>query len=188
MAGDLLIVGQEYVNHDALQEAGAVEFISIKTGKSLRTLRSPNSMQGGHFGATLATVGNRLFIGAWGENRVYEFALPKVTLVQEFTPTGAIGANPLFGVALAAEGNRLSVGASGDNGQRGAVFMFDLNTGLQTSKMVSSFPAVNASFGSSVAMSGGLVLARGSWLLFQHGSRGTDGWDDRANHSVHFSR
>lgn len=162
IAGDLLIIGQQGIAQDTLQSAGAVEFVSIKTGKSLRTLRSPNAAANGFFGASLAVSGNRLFVGAWGENRVYEFSLPRGTLVQPFIPLGALGATPRFGVALAVEGNRLAVGASGDNSDRGAVFMFDIRSGLQTTKMVSSFPSVNASFGNAVAMSGGLVLVGAS--------------------------
>jgi len=49
-------------------DAGIAHLFDTRTGKVLRTFKSPNPDRGGMFGCALAAVGNRLLIGAYQEN------------------------------------------------------------------------------------------------------------------------
>ena len=63
-----------------------------------------------------------------------------------------------FGTSVAISGNLLAVGAPGYQGDRGAVFVFDLNTGKQRLRIVND-PFLPKDLGRSVAIAGNRLFA-----------------------------
>ncbi len=117
------------------------------------------------FGTAVATLGNRIAIGArndqaagFAAGAAYVFHLAGGTWVQEAKLISAdIHDFDIFGVSVAMGGRQIAVGALGaqtDGVRVGAVYVFELDNGnwVQQAKLVASDPNDLDFFGSSVAM------------------------------------
>jgi len=137
--GNNILIGAPGDNTNAPSPGAAYLFDSV-TGNLLRTFYSPTPDPGSGFGSSAVAVGDRILIGANGEDRggissgaAYLFDSVTGNLVQTFqNPTPE--QNDLFGAKVALVGNHVLIGAPYDNGGGnsapvGAVYLFDSTTG-----------------------------------------------------------
>jgi outer membrane protein assembly factor BamB len=105
---------------------GAVYLFDASTGKLLQTLKSPAEAPGNRFGRSLATLGNKVIVGAGSDDTraenagaVYVFAATTGEHLQSiYKPNPAAGDH--FGISVAALGNDILVSALGG----GAAYLF----------------------------------------------------------------
>ena len=161
----------EYKAGDAISGGGVVQVFNAATGSWVRRLSLPTvSVNAYGFGESLAISGDLALIGArGGDNRngaAHVFNLTSGALVRTLVPNDAV-TNNHFGFSVAISGNTLIVGARGQtvfpgiDGVQGAVYLFDLATGLQLAKLQAADGGLGDLFGYSVAVEGG-ILAIGS--------------------------
>ena len=161
----------EYKAGDAISGGGVVQVFNAATGSWVRRLSLPTvSVNAYGFGESLAISGDLALIGArGGDNRngaAHVFNLTSGALVRTLVPIDGV-TNNHFGSSVAISGNTLIVGARGQtvfpgiDGVQGAVYLFDLATGLQLAKLQAADGGLGDLFGSSVAVEGG-ILAIGS--------------------------
>ncbi len=143
-------------------------------------LHAADGLADAQFGTAVATLGNRIVVGAPYDNAAgyaagaaYVFRRAGATWVQEAKLISSdIHAFDIFGVSVAMGGRLMAVGALGaqTNGVRvGAVYVFALENGnwVQQAKLVTNDPNELDFFGSSVA-----VTRDGSRIIA--GARGKD--------------
>ncbi len=140
------------------------------TWTRVTTLRSPNAVHGGEFGATLAVVGARLYVGAPGEptgGAVYPFTLDSTGAATPGSPIAPAAQSGMrFGASLAACGTRVLVGApycnTADVTNLGAIFLFDV-ADIDAPVLLGSTGGMiqlnNVRFGHDVALSDTLIVA-----------------------------
>jgi len=161
----------EYKAGDAISGGGVVQVFNAATGAWVRRLSLPTvSVNAYGFGESLAISGDLALIGARGgdsqNGAAHLFNLATGALVRTLVPNDAV-TNNHFGFSTAISGNTLIVGARGRtvdpgiDGVQGAVYLFDLATGLQLAKLQAADGGLGDLFGSSVAVEGG-ILAIGS--------------------------
>jgi hypothetical protein len=140
------------------------------TGALLYTLSSPNPSSTGQFGMSVAMSGDLLVVGAPG-NKIGTGSFSSGAVYVYRASTGALLRtipNPMpvtsddFGEAVAIDGNTIVVGSpfydrlSSTTG--GRAFVFNASTGGLISTLFNPTPAYADQFGSSVAVSGGVVV------------------------------
>jgi len=119
------------------------------------------------FGCSLATVGDRLLVGAVGDNQhgadagvVYLFDASTGQKLRAFwNPSPAAG--DVFGRSIAGVGDRVLVGSFMDDTgaeNAGVVYLFDVATGNLVQTFLNPTPAIDEYFGWSVAAVGDYVL------------------------------
>jgi hypothetical protein len=176
VGGDVIAVGANHADLPGNSEAGAV-YIFLRTGttwaQTQRLSPSLDVLLGDHFGDSLASSGNKLVIGASGDDTpfteagaVYVFVdagTASFALQQKLTiPGGANGDN--FGFSVAIEGNTLVGGALQYTpivGQPafGAAYVYEYNgsTWVSQGRLTASDGATVDRFGYSVAVSNNIV-------------------------------
>lgn len=113
----VLAVGYPTEPDQAARPAGLVDLYDTTTGAYLRTINAPANAVGMSFGASLAITGNRIVIGAPGNNTGYP-AMPGKVFVFDLT-SGAmlkelkLGKTMAFGASIAANESWIAVGAPG---------------------------------------------------------------------------
>jgi hypothetical protein len=176
IGGDVIAVGANHADLPGNSEAGAV-YVFLRTGtvwaQTQRLSPSLDVLLGDHFGDSLAMSGNKVIIGASGDDTpqtsagaVYVFietGTATYTLQQKLTiPDGTNGDQ--FGFSVACEGNTLVGGATEDTpivGQPayGAAYVFEFNgsTWQSQGKLVASDGSSVDRFGYSVAVSNNVI-------------------------------
>ena len=176
ITGDLILAGANHADLPSNSEAGAA-YVFLRTGtawaQTQRLSPSLDVLLGDHFGDSLAISGNRVVIGASGDDTpqtgagaVYVFAAVSASsygLEQKlFIADGSNGDQ--FGFSVAIDGTTLVGGATEDStvvGQPayGAAYVFTFNgaTWSQQQKLIASDGASVDRFGYSVAVSGDTV-------------------------------
>jgi len=172
--GNRLVVGASCQDSPAT-DAGKV-YIYEWNGSvyvEVAQLTASDAQASSYFGISVAIGGNRLVVGATGEDTagvsagkvyIYDWDTNTSTYVEvtQLTATDA-GAYDWFGssVALSSDGNRLVVGACGEDTagvKAGKVYIYDWDTNTSTYVEVTQLTASDAGvwgyFGSSVALSG----------------------------------
>lgn len=163
--------GAEYKAGDAISGGGVVQVFNAATGAWVRRLSLPLvTVNAYNFGQSVAISGDLALIGARGgdsqNGAAHLFNLATGALVRKLVPNDA-ATNNHFGFSTAISGNTLIVGARGQevfpgvDGVQGAVYLFDLATGLQLAKLQAADGGLGDLFGYSVAVEGG-ILAIGS--------------------------
>lgn len=157
---------------------GSAFLFDPPTGELLRTLTSPAPVANDYFGWTLAAVGNKILIGAYGDDTgadsagaAYLFDQTGALLQSYFNPTPA--ADDRFGFSVAALGENVLIGAPRDDtgaADAGAAYLFDGATGDLLQTFANPTPDAGDQFGWSVARVGDKALigsyASGSAYLF----------------------
>ncbi|MEZ6073098.1 MAG: PEP-CTERM sorting domain-containing protein [Pirellulales bacterium] len=147
--------------------AGAAHLFDADTGELLHTFYDPTPTQSGSFGHSVAIEGDRLLIGALGNDTIltnagqaYLFDALTGDLIHTFnapTPTFA----GLFGSSVDLDGGRALIGAQGENSQGeqiGQTYLFDVATGGLLKTFDDPTPTESDAFGVSVALDGSHVL------------------------------
>ena len=148
---------------------GFVCLLDASHAGPVHRFQHPNPHPGDGFGGSIATLDNRVFIGAHLDDTaatdagaVYAFQLDGSNWKLgpgffKHTPR----ANDYFGCSLAVVGDNLLVGARGDDAHgtdAGAVYLFDTSTGRKLRTFVNPSPVAGDVFGRSIAALGGRVL------------------------------
>ncbi len=176
--GNRVVVGA-YIEDDAGGTGSGKAYIfDATTGSLLHTLHNPNAYgtsDTDYFGYSVAISGNRVVVGAYGEDdaggtysgKVYIFDVNTGGLLTTLSNPNAYGTSTsdIFGISVAINGNRVAVGASYEDDaggtQSGKAYIFDATTGslLRTLNNPNAYStSANDNFGFSVAISGNRVV------------------------------
>lgn len=149
--------------------AGAVYVFNLASGVLARKLFAPTADAAAfdQFGVAVAVAGNLVAVGASSgnvggsdEGAVYLFNLSTGALLQTIIDPAGV-TNDKFGDALAMAGDLLVIGKPGHDSpgllNSGAIFIYNLATGVLTGPILASGLESFAEFGSSVAIEGGLI-------------------------------
>ena len=140
---------------EELTSAGPVQQQTINT-RSLESILT-NGITNDDFGASVATVGNKVFVGARAIQRVYEYSKTGGTysLINEITPDPA---TINFGSSLSVSGNWMAVSAVRTAAQGGGrVFMYKKQGNEWVQKSILTGPPGNDNFGGAVLKGNTLV-------------------------------
>lgn len=159
---DLAVVGAPYFG----EGAGAAHVFDATTGQHALELTTADRASGDYFGHPVAIEGDRILVGATGDDdvgtnagAVYVFDLAGQELFKLTASDGWPWAG--FGAGLAFHGDRAVIGATGHHPQSprpGAAYVFDLGTGLELFQLQASDAVDSDSFGASVAVHGTLAV------------------------------
>lgn len=161
-----IVVGAPWDDTGA-REAGSAYIYDAATGNLLRTLNNPTPAEPDGFGYSVGVSGSTLVVGALydstgarGAGSAYIFDAATGSLLRTFNnPTPALYDN--FGSSVAVSGSTVVVGAPGDDTgatDSGAAYIHDAGTGNLLWSLNHPTPAASDGFGSSVAVSGSMVL------------------------------
>jgi hypothetical protein len=161
--GSAVTISDTMVGIGAPQANSAYIFdVSGKSPLLLHTL-APGQTS---FGSSVSLEGTRLLVGAYSTNKAYVFELssgtPTVPAQTLLNPTPE--ANDYFGTAVAQSADRVAIGAPYDNtgaADAGSVYLYDVTSATPTVPTLTlnhPGPALDYQFGSSVAVSGALVV------------------------------
>jgi len=162
--GDTIVVGAA-MNDDPVagQDAGAA-YVFRFNGTSWveeAKLMASDAAANGRFGLKVAVSGDRVAVGATGQNTnagaAYVFARGAGgwTEQQILTPTG-LSSSAYFGSAVALEGGLLAVGAeSQDGGGQVLVYRYDGASWAEEDRFTGSGQPTDRRFGHSLALDGG---------------------------------
>ena len=144
-------------------DTGAVYVYDVTTGQQLMELTASDAAQGDYFGGSVAISGDRLIVGAPGED-YYAMSSGSAYLFdlvtgQELFKLGASdpGQSDSFGLDVDIAGDLAIAGAQGesDGGDlAGAAYVFDLLTGRQVFKLTASDADPLDFMGGAVGLSG----------------------------------
>ncbi len=129
------------------------------------------------FGNSAAMDGNFTIVGARHDSdngfkagAAYVYNTMSGAQLYKLTPSDA-NPNDMFGSDVAVSGNYAVVGAigkedvaTGTTNNYGAAYVFDLTTGAQVAKLVSSVELKMGSMGSGIAVDGNNVVVSGKWF------------------------
>ncbi len=146
---------------------GAASVFESAGGRFVHTFHAPSGSEGAAFGASVAIAGSVVAVGAPGDDElgpdagaVHLFDLSTGRAIRKLLASnGAAGDG--FGSALAIDGGILAVGARYRDGaapNAGAVYLFDLVSGVEHSMLEPAGLAANDSFGCALAMDGGTLV------------------------------
>jgi len=170
VSGDIVIVGSPGEAAGGFARAGHA-YVFSNTGSLDANLASPNSQNGGFFGASVAVSGKSVVVGAFGE-AVGGFA--RAGHAYTFSNTGSLIAtltspipqtDGLFGNSVAVMGVSVLAGAPQETARGvdfgGQAYIFS-NRGPFVATLTSPNSRVGGFFGGSVAVSGNSVVAGAS--------------------------
>jgi len=163
---DLIAIGSPLVDGDQIN-SGAAFLFSISTGDLLMEFRPEIDMQSGYFGSSVALKNGILGVGAIKENGnanssgsayLYDTATGEM-IYRLIASDGTI--HDSFGSAIAINDKIIVVGASDAAGDvwsnSGAIYMYDLETGIEIAKIAASDGHGHDSFGSKIAIDKNLI-------------------------------
>jgi len=156
--------------HDDLR-AGSVYLYDASTGQQIAKLIAEDAAAEDEFGTSLALADGIIAIGArWDDDNgnatgsAYLFDADPLSpsFGEQLAKLNADDANAgdLFGTSIAIENGIVAIGAQwdDDNGfNSGSVYLFDASTGMQLNKIIPEDGQESAFFGSSIAISDGIV-------------------------------
>ena len=175
ISGTRVVVGT-YFDDTGASDSGSAYVYDLGSGTPtvpVATLNNPIPSASGYFGSAVAISGTRVVVGAYSDDTgangagsayVYDMSsgTPTVPVTTLNNPVPAAG--DFFGWSVAISGTQVVVGAIGDDTgatNAGSAYVYDLSGGAPTAP-VATFnnpgPAVNDSFGRSVATSGTQVV------------------------------
>ncbi|MDG2304080.1 MAG: hypothetical protein P8R42_05385 [Candidatus Binatia bacterium] len=160
-SGDTLLLGGPAAMMDGVAHAGAAFAFDANTGALKRRLLEPAAGEGSSFGASLATDGKFVVIGAPNANhragRAYVLDLASGKVVAALHDTANLEDGAMFGYSLALTDDGIIVGAPHDTVKgipgAGAVYYFDRATRKFVARLAVR-PVGGADFGIDVAGAG----------------------------------
>lgn len=166
--GNIAIVGAQTDDDDTFGEsAGSAYLFDVATGSQLFKLLPNDGQTMDFFGGSVAISGNTAVVGssfdddndpASGSAYVFEVSTGQ-QLFKLLPDDGSM--NDIFGSAVAIHGNIVAVGAPRNSALgsfSGAVYLFDSTTGAQLHKLVPDDGQAFDRFGSSVSISGNIII------------------------------
>jgi hypothetical protein len=131
--------------------SGAAYLFDARDGKLVRTFTSPNPVEVGGFGYSVAISGDHVLIGRTGNGHdVYLFD-KSGNLLQTFSsPNPPKNESDSFGNYVSISGNHALIGAPVDDTiarHRGAAYLFDISTGNQVQRFLNPMFETSWSFG-----------------------------------------
>ena len=162
ISGTTAVVGA-YGDNTSVNGAGSAYIFDTTTGQQLRKITLPDANQDARFGYAVAITGTTAIIGAPGgigeEIRSGAAYVYDTTTGQQLAKLTASDGElfDLFGSSVAISGSMAIVGApvTNDAGtESGSAYVFDITTGQQLFKLVSSDLSAFDRFARSVAISG----------------------------------
>jgi drug/metabolite transporter superfamily protein YnfA len=163
VSGNTVVVGAR----GDYEAAGSAYVFDATTGALLRTLSNPTPAAVDYFGCSVAVSGNTVVVGACGDDggargagSAYVFDATTGVLLQTLSNPAPAEAD-CFGYSVAMSGNIVVVGAPTDStatGRAGDAYVFDAATGALLWTPSSPTPTAYDHFGSSVAVSGNIVV------------------------------
>ncbi len=175
ISGARVVIGARYDDTGA-DDAGSSYVYDLNSATPtvpVATLLNPSPMAGDHFGNSVAISGTRVVIGAndddtgaedAGSAYVYDLATWHPTIPTATLNHPGLELGNLFGYAVAISGTRVVVGALADNTggiNAGSAYVYDLSGAtptVPTLTLHNPTPAFQDNFGTSVAISGTLVV------------------------------
>ena len=164
----VIMVGAPESTIDGVPDAGAVYLFGLD-GTTINTLQEFPARAGARFGASVAVVGDAIFVGVpgapagtvAGAGVVREFDAATESPRTSFSaPISATGAE--FGAVVGAGGEDLFVAAPGDSALgpdgSGTVYLFDPSTTAFRASLRAPTPAPSLDFGRAVVTLGGNLL------------------------------
>jgi len=218
LSGDWLAVGAPEEGSSGAKSGAVFLFQRGESGWFFtQRIVAPDAVALQKFGESVALRGDRLVVGAPGDDQASTPGLGSVYVFQraggswihqaKIEPS-APQAGAWFGKALAVDGDRLAVGAPGQTVNRllsaGAVWVYDFDgtAWQEEQQLTSGSPGAAALFGSSVALESDVMVvgapgASGSASVWQESptgwtqtaslTRATVGSDERFGHAVALS-
>lgn len=163
--GDIVAVGAQN-DDDQGEDSGAVYLFDTQSGNRIKKVVPDDGETIDRFGHTVALSSEFLIVGALNDSDQGEFAgsvyiydLATRELVTKIYADDAAPSDS-FGSALAVFDQTLAVGSErdDDNGiNSGSVYLFNLNTMLQTHKLVPDDDITGDGFGEVVSITDGLI-------------------------------
>lgn len=162
MSGTIAVIGAPlYDNNNGNgADAGAAYIFDTSTGEQLFKLLPSDGRPFDNFGSSVAISGTTAIIGAPGDDEgrgsFYTFNTVTGEQMLKITPNDR-ALFDRFGTSLAVSGTTVIVGSPRDDdvvSGSGSVYLFNMITGLQLSKLHASDPGLNDEFGNAVAISG----------------------------------
>ena len=160
--GNLVLVGSPF-DDDMGFDSGSVYLFDLNTGSQLRKYVANDGAIADQFGSRVALQGTTAVIAAPfdddnGTSAGSVYVLDLTTGQQTFKLLASDGTtNQLFGADLDVDGGLAIIGAPYDDAagvNAGAAYVFDLDTGQELYKFVSSQPIAGGLFGNRVSISG----------------------------------
>jgi len=164
-----VVVGAPGENASGNLSAGHAYVYQALTGTLMATLASPNPLNGGNFGSSVAVSGTRIVIGAPFETtsgdanagRAYLFDATTDGLISTY-----VSPNPqtfgYFGDSVSISGTTVAIGAEGENvssySAAGHVYVFKATTSGLLDLLTSPNAQTAGFFGCSVSVSGTKVV------------------------------
>lgn len=150
---------------------GAAYVFNLETGEELFKLTASDARNGDQFGYSVAIMGKRAIIGAWraegasespsaDKGAAYVFDLTTGAEIVRLTASDGENAD-YFGASVAIHGNVALVGAYREDGagsERGAAYLFEIDTATEIAKLSAETPDDDAFFGRSVALNDRTIL------------------------------
>jgi len=173
LSGDMAIVGTPEDDDGK----GSAYLFSTSSGLQTRKLLPDSRGGGDRFGQAVGIEGNIAVVGAPHEDwyhtdagAAYAFDVASGKQIARLV-SDRPGPGFSFGISVAISGETILVGAlDDDNGEfSGAVYLFDLKTGVQIGRLLPDDGVMNGFFGFDIAVSDNIAIV-GAW-----GDRGLDG-------------
>lgn len=169
ISGNLAVIGAPQADPGGATDAGAAHVFNAMSGALITTLNNPDATSNDTFGKSVAISGNVAVVGAPGDDpggatdagTAHVFNATTGALITTLnSPDPAAFDN--FGSSVAIAGELVVVGAiAGDSDgvmNSGIAYVFDATTGALVSTLSNPTPATLDLFGSSVAISGNVVV------------------------------
>jgi len=170
ISGNYAIVGA-WNNSDAGSQSGSAYIFNVHTGTQLHKLTASDAASEDRFGWSVAISDNYAIVGAYFDDdngsqsgSAYIFNVQTGAELHKLTASDGVTSDQ-FGVSVAISGNYAIVGAyyydapgTGSTDNRGAAYIFNVQTGEQLYKLTASDGAASDQFGGSVAISGNYAI------------------------------
>ena len=166
VSGNTVVVGA-YRDNTGATAAGSAYVFNASTGALITTLNNPSPVFQDSFGISVAISGNTMVVGAdhpgvgpTNVGRAYIYDATTDALIATLNNPTPVGGDQ-FGYSVAVSGNTVVVGANGnDTGatDAGSAYVFNATTGTLVATLNNPTPAIAASFGYSVSVSGNAIV------------------------------
>ena len=178
-----------YRVNDGVNDSDNVAAVRLEVSKLRYTLDNPNTLQGREFGASVATDGNYILVGApdnnlgssyiYTDGQAYLFDAATGNLLHTFNPPdGTSNDWDKFGYTVALDGNRVLIGDPnrnvGGDDYVGRAYLYDAITGDLVRTIDDPAPAYNGRFASAVAIDGNHILIGNHQHAVPDGDGGTE--------------
>lgn len=164
--GDTAIVGSYLEDHHG-RDSGSAYLFEASTGRPVSKLRPDDGRTRDYFGRSVAISSTIAIVGAWGDRdnglesgSAYIFDTRTGRQIAKLLALDG-SAGDRFGSAVAVIGSTAIVGAWGNDDRgadSGSAYIFDIESGLQITKLLATDGRERDAFGGSVALSGEMAL------------------------------